>query len=163
MFKKNERESLEKAFKEDAITEDETNSLWEMFIDCNVAIVRTVGYIREITLITAKFVVVQKPFFSLTKIRKGLHSFWDEFSVAQIYLLWNLHKPATTNCLSCFNFDEAISPADEEIACLLKRFHSYYNFPLELQIWKLGVLYKCDLLVNVAITYISHQLPASKH
>ena len=75
MFKKNECESLKKAFKEDAITEDETNSLWEMFIDCNVAIVRTVGYIREITLITAKFVFVQKPFFSLTKIRKGLHSF----------------------------------------------------------------------------------------
>ena len=95
-----------------------------MFINCNVTTVPTVRNIREITLTAAKFVFVQKPFFALTKIRKGLGSFCYEFSVAQIDLLWNLYKPTTANCLSYFNFDEAISPAEEKIASFLKRFIS---------------------------------------
>ena len=121
---KNERESLERALKGGAVTEEETNSFWEMFIDCNVTIVPTTGNIREITLTAAKFVFVQKPFFALSKISKGLGSFWDEFSVSQNDLLWNLYKPTTANCLSYFNFDEAISPAEERIASFLKRFRS---------------------------------------
>ena len=121
---KNECESLERALKGDAITEEESNSLWEIFIDCNVTIVLTVRNIREIKLTAAKFVFMQKPFLALTKIRKGLGSFWDEFSVAQIDLLWNLYKATTANCLSYFNFDEAISPAEEKIASFLKRFIS---------------------------------------
>ena len=95
-----------------------------MFIDCNVTIVPTIGNLREITLTTAKFVFVQKPFSALTKIRKGLGSFWDEFSAGQIDLLWNLSKPTTANCHNYFNFDEAISSAEEKIASFLKRFIS---------------------------------------
>ena len=59
-----------------------------MFIDCNVTIIPTVGNIREITWTAAKFVFVQKLFFALTKIRKGLGSFWDEFSMAQLICWW---------------------------------------------------------------------------
>ena len=66
MFKKNESESLERALKGDAVTEEETNSLWEMFIDCNVTIVPTIGNIGETTLTAAKFAFVQKPLFALT-------------------------------------------------------------------------------------------------
>ena len=68
-----------------------------MFIGCNVTIIPTVGNIREIMLTAAKFVFVQKPFFALTKIPKGLGSLWDEFSMAQIDLLMNLYKQATAN------------------------------------------------------------------
>ena len=95
-----------------------------MFIDCNVTIGPTVGNIRQITLTAAKFAFVQKPFFALTKTRKGFGFFWDDFSVAQTDLLWNLCKPTNANCLSYFNFDEATSPAEEKIASFLKRFIS---------------------------------------
>ena len=108
------KKSLERALRGDAITEKETNSLWEMFIDCNFIIVPTIANITEITLTAANFAFIQKVFLALTKIRKRLGSFCDEFSVVQTDLLWNPFKPTTANCLSYFNFDEAISTAEKK-------------------------------------------------
>lgn len=108
------KKSLERALRGDAITEKETNSLWEMFIDCNFIIVPTIANITEITLTAANFAFIQKVFLALTNIRKRLGSFCDEFSVVQTDLLWNPFKPTTANCLSYFNFDEAILTAEKK-------------------------------------------------
>ena len=91
-----------------------------MFIDYNLTIIPT----------AAIFVFLQKLFFALTKIHKELVFFcffcffWNEFSVAQTDLWWNHYKSTTANCLSCSNFEEAISFAEVKIASFLKQFIS---------------------------------------
>ena len=70
----------------------------------------------------SKYVFIRKPFFILAKIRRGIGSFQNNFTLNDIDLLWEFYKPTTQNCTSYFDLDEAILPAEERVASFLKRF-----------------------------------------
>ena len=62
-----------------------------MFRDCNNNQIPTVNNIQEIISMAAKYVFVQRPFFIMSKIRKGMGSFWNGFTATDIDVLWNSH------------------------------------------------------------------------
>ena len=62
-------------------------------MDCNITQIPTVTNIEEISLMAAKYVFVQRPFFVLSEIRKGTWPFWNGFTVTDIDVLWNSHQP----------------------------------------------------------------------
>ena len=57
-IQKSERHSLEKLLSRKALSEEETNNIWEMFTDCNITQIPTVTNIEEISLMAAKYVFV---------------------------------------------------------------------------------------------------------
>ena len=93
-----------------------------MFTDCNITQISTVTIIEEISLMAAKHVFVQRPFFVLSKIRKGMGSFWNGFTAVDIDVFWNSHRPTVSNCWNYFKFDEPLLPAEEKVASFIKRF-----------------------------------------
>ena len=121
-IRKSERHSLEKLLSKKALSEEETNNLWEMFTDCNITQIPTVTNIEKISLMAAKYGFIQRPFFVLSKIRKGMGSFWNGFTATDIDVLWNSHRPTVSNCLNYFTFDEPLLPAKEKVASFIKRF-----------------------------------------
>ena len=70
----------------------------------------------------AQYVFVQRPFFIMSKIRKGMGSFWNGFTATDIDVLWNSHRPTASNCLNYFTFDEPLLPAEKKVASFIKRF-----------------------------------------
>ena len=62
-----------------------------MFTDCNINQIPTVNNIQEIIVVAAKYVFVQRPFFIMSKILKGMGPFWNGFTATDIDVLWNSH------------------------------------------------------------------------
>ena len=93
-----------------------------MFTDCNINQILTVTNIQEIITMAAKYVFVQRPFFIMSKIRKEMGLSWNDFTAADIDVLWNSHRPTASNCVNYFTFDEPLLLAEENVASFIKRF-----------------------------------------
>ena len=93
-----------------------------MFTDCNINQIPTVTNIEGIIVVATKYLFVQRPFFIMLKIRKGMGSFWNGFTATDVDVLWNSHRPTVSNRLNFFTFDEPLLPAEEKIVSFIKRF-----------------------------------------
>ena len=93
-----------------------------MLPDCNFTQIPNITNIEEISLMGAKYVFVQRPFFVLSKIQNGMGSYWNGFTATDTDVLWNSHRPTVSDCLNYFTFDEPVLPAEEKVASFIKRF-----------------------------------------
>ena len=72
----------------------------------------------------ARKVFIEKPYFTVTKIRKGLGTFWSNISAEDIHHLWELYKPTTKNVLEYICFNAIVMPAEEKVSSYLRRYLS---------------------------------------
>ena len=72
----------------------------------------------------ARKVFIEKPYFTVTKIRKGLGTFWSNISAEDIHHLWELYKPTTKNVLEYICFNAIVMPTEEKVSSYLRRYLS---------------------------------------
>lgn len=60
----------------------------------------------------------------VTKIRKGLATFWSNISVEDIHHLWERYKPTTKKVLEYICFNTIVMPSEEKVSSYLIRYLS---------------------------------------
>ena len=119
-----EKDVIEKLSRGENIGEEDKGSLFEVFADSGVLKMPSQNNIQELVCDAARKVYVQKPYFTVITLRKGLGTFWENLCSQDIDHLWERYKPTNKNILEYIDFDDIILPVEEKITAYLNRYLS---------------------------------------